>query len=205
MRRYVRILLVAGMMAGLLLTSTGCLFNLFQTARMLGAGNTAITLGTGLMDIVPDGDAQWNLTPQARIAFGLSDTVDLAFQTGALVPLSTGDFGWLGAKGDLKISIVDDPETFSMAMGLGAGYGLEFVNWGVFGEVLFNVNATLPIFVVYQPTIPLQAATFTLMHHIAGGLALPISESASLIVVVDYRPQEPAALFSFGLAIEIAF
>ena len=200
MRKPIRWILCVGLIPATLLLS-GCLFNIFQTARMLGAGNMAVTIGAGLMDIVVDEEPNWNLTPQARLAFGLSDRVDLGFQTGAMVPLSTGDFGWMGAKGDLTFSILDDPETFSLAMGFGAGYGVEFLNWGLFGEVLFNVNATLPIFLAYQPTIPLQGEGFALWHHVAGGLALPISETSTLILVVDYRN----GLFSFGLALEVGF
>jgi len=200
MRKSIRWILCFGLIPATLLLS-GCLFNIFQTARMIGAGNMAATIGAGLMDIVGDEDPNWNLTPQARLAFGLSDKVDLGFQTGAMVPLSTGDFGWMGAKGDLTFSILDDPETFSLAMGFGAGYGVEFLNWGLFGEVLFNVNATLPIFLAYQPTIPLQGEGFALWHHVAGGLALPISETSTLILVVDYRN----GLFSFGLALEVGF
>ena len=200
MRKPIRWIFCVGLIPATLLLS-GCLFNIFQTARMIGAGNMAVTIGAGLMDIVGDEDPNWNLTPQARLAFGLSDKIDLGFQTGAMVPLSTGDFGWMGAKGDLTFSILDDPETFSLAMGFGAGYGVEFLNWGLFGEVLFNVNATLPIFLAYQPTIPLQGESFALWHHVAGGLALPISETSTLILVVDYRN----GLYSFGLALEVGF
>ena len=201
MRKRAQIALVVGLMGAVLLTSTGCLFNLFQTAKMIGAGNAAITLGTGLMNILPGEDPNWNLTPQARLAIGLSDKIDLGMQTGALVPLSTGDFGWMGAKADLKFSVIDDPETFSLAMGFGAGYGVEFLNWGLFGEVLFNINSTLPLFLVYQPTIPLDAGEFAVWHHIAGGLRLAISDTAAILLIVDYRNP----LFSFGLAIEIGF
>jgi len=201
MKRTLRLVLILGILAPTLLLS-GCLFNIFQTARMIGAGNVAMTIGTGLMDVVADGDPDWNLTPQARITVGLSDDVEFGMQTGALVPLSTGDFGWLGAKGDFKFSIVDDPETFSLAMGFGAGYGLEFLNWGFFGEVFFNVNTVLPIFLSYQPTIPLQGEGFTVWHHIAGGLRLPITETAAILLVVDYRNPN---LFSYGLAFEIGF
>jgi hypothetical protein len=201
MRRRVQVVWVVCLLGAVLLTSTGCLFNLFQTAKMIGAGNAAITLGTGLMNILPDEDPNWNLTPQARLAFGLSDKIDLGMQTGAMVPLSTGDFGWMGAKADLKFSVIDDPETFSLAMGFGAGYGVEFLNWGLFGEILFNINSTLPLFLVYQPTIPLEADGFAIWHHIAGGLRLAISDTAALILIVDYRNP----LFSFGLGIEIGF
>ena len=202
MRKRLRVLLAVGLVLGVLLTSTGCLFNLFQTARMIGSGNAAITLGTGLINILPGEDPNWNLTPQVRLTFGLSDKVDLGMQTGALVPLSTGDFGWLGAKGDVKFSIVDDPETFSLAMGIGGGNGIEFFGWGLFAEVLFDVNATVPLFFVYQPTIPLSEEDFVLWHHVAGGLKLAISENAVLLLIADYRSPE---LFSFGLAIQIGF
>jgi hypothetical protein len=199
MRTRIRIVLAIGVVASAVFMN-GCLFNLFQTARMLGSGNVAITLGSGFMDVVPDDDADWALTPQARLAVGITDTIDFGMQTGAFVPLTTGDFGWLGAKGDLKFSIVDDPETFSLAMGFGAGYGAEFLNWGLFGEVLFDVNSTIPLFFVYQPTIPLQADSFAIWHHVAGGLKLRISPTTVLLLIVDYRNPQ---LFSFGLAIEI--
>jgi hypothetical protein len=71
----------------------------------------------------------------------------------------------------------------------------------LFGEILFNINSTLPLFLVYQPTIPLEADDFAVWHHIAGGLRLAISDTAALILIVDYR--NPS--FSFGLAIEIGF
>jgi len=204
MRRAIRVVLLMGLLGGVLLLSTGCLFNIFQTARMLGAGNTALTIGTGLMDIdVDGGDPNWNLAPQARFAVGLSDTANLGFQTGALVPLSTGEFNWLGIKGDVTFAVVDDPETFSLALGLGAGYGIEFLNVGIFGEVLFSVNSTLPLFIVYQPTVPLNGNGFTLLHHVAGGLALPLSEKATILLVVDWRNGLLSP--SYGIGIEIGF
>lgn len=201
MNRKLRLLLIVGVLTPTLLLS-GCLFNIFQTARMVGAGNVAITFGSGLLDPVVDGDPNWSLTPQVRLAVGLSDAAEFGMQTGALVPLSSGDFGWLGARGDFKFSIVDDPETFSLAMGFGAGYGLEYLNWGLFGEVFFNVNTVLPIFLTYQPTFPLQGEGFAIWHHIAGGLRLPISETAAVLIIVDYRNPE---LFSYGIGFEIAF
>jgi len=205
MRRMIRVALAVVLLGGVLILSTGCLFNIFQTARMLGAGNTALTIGVGMMDIVTiDDGPNWNLTPQARLTFGLSDTVDLGIQTGALVPLSTGDFGWLGVKGDVLFSLVDDPEAFSFAVGIGAGYGLEFLNTAVFGEAIFSVNGSLPLTIVYQPTVPLTGA-FTVLHHISGGLELPISETASIFLVVDVRPQEPRMLVSYGLGFQIGF
>ena len=187
-------------MAAVLLASTGCLFNLFQTARMLGSGNVSLTVGTGVMNIAVEDNANWNLTPQARLAVGLSDKIDLGFQTGALVPLSTGDFGWLGVKGDLKFSILDDPESFSLAMGVGGGYSVEFLNWGVFGEVLFSAN-TFPVFLVYQPTLPIEAEGFVIRHHVAGGVALPISDTATVFLSVDVA----GGVVSFGLALEVGF
>jgi len=205
MRRGIRVAWVIGLLGSVLVLSTGCLFNIFQTARMLGAGNSALTIGVGLMDVSIEDDPSWTLTPQARLAFGLSDSVDLGLQTGALVPLSTGDFGWLGVKGDLLFSLVNDPEAFSFAMGIGAGYGLEFLNMGIFGEAIFSVNGSLPLTIVYQPTVPLTGDGITILHHISAGLELPISEKASVFLVVDIRPQEPRALISYGLGLAIEF
>ena len=197
--RIKRRIALAVLLVSVAMVLNGCLFNLFQTARMLGSGNVAVTIGSGLMDVSIDDDPAWALTPQARIGFGLSDKIDLGLQTGALVPLSTGDFGWLGAKGDLKFSVVDDPETFSLAMGVGAGNGIEFLGWGVFGEIFFDVNSVLPIFFAYQPTIPISGE-LTVLHHGAMGLRLKVSETASILLQVDVRDFQ---LFSFGLALEI--
>ena len=102
---------------------SGCLFNMFQTARMVSSGDVSFLPGTGVMDIGINDTSNWILTPQARVSFGLSGTANLGLQTGATLPMSGGDLGWLGLRGDVKFSVVDDPETVSLALGVGVGYG----------------------------------------------------------------------------------
>jgi len=201
MNTRLRIVLAVGILAGVVLLS-GCLFNLFQTARTIGAGNVGLTIGSGLMDVEIDEGTTWALTPQARLTIGLGDRVDFGVHTGAMFGLTGGQPGWMGATGDLKFSLFDDPEAFALSLGFGGGYGVEFLGWGVLGEVLFDSNlSVLPIFIVYQPTIPLSAEDFAVWHHVAGGLKLTLSEKARILLQVDLR----APLVSFGLAIEIDF
>jgi hypothetical protein len=200
MKRTFRVLLAVGLVVPMILLS-GCLFNVFQTAKMLQSGDMSVLVGSGLMDIGIDESSAWVLTPQARLNFGLSNSVNLGIHTGALIPLSTGEPGWLGVAGDLKFSLVNNPESISLSAGFGAGYGLHFIGFGVFGEVFLDLNV-FPLFFAYQPTIPLSGEGFMAWHDVSIGMPLVLSEKARLIIQVDTRN---LALFSYGLAFEISF
>ncbi len=202
MRKRFRWILCVGLIPAALLLS-GCLFNVFQTARTLGAGNVALTIGSGLFDLDLAGtDSDYYLTPQTRLAIGLVDGVDLGFQTGFMVPLAGGDVGWFGATGDLKFALFDEPDSFALALGFGGGYSLEVLGWEAFGEVFFDSNVKfLPIFVAYQPHFALVGG-LGLVHHFTGGLKLRLSDRARLLVEVDYNSY---TYVSYGLALEIAF
>jgi hypothetical protein len=200
MRKTIRWILCVGLIPTALLLG-GCLFNIFQTARLVRGGEVALVVGTGLLNIAIDDETPlWTLTPQARLTFGLSNAVNLGFQTGALVPLTTGDLGWMGASGDLKVSIVDDPDSFSVAVGIGAGSSVELLGWGVFGEIFLDSNLrAFPVFIAYQPTVPLAGGAVAVWHHLAAGLKLWLSDRARLLLQVDLR----APLISFGFAFDI--
>ncbi len=201
MKRKIRLLVVVGLLAGVFLLS-GCFFNIFQTARTVGAGNVALTVGSGALQILSGSSASWMLIPQARLTVGLSDNVDLGVTTGALVSLSGGNPGWLGAEGDLKFGLFDEPDAFALAIGFGGGYTFIMGGWGAFGEVLFNSNLrVLPIFIAYRPIVPFSADELTIFHQIAGGLRLRISPQAALYLQADSLN----GLVSFGLALEITF
>jgi len=201
MKRRFRILVAVGLVVPVLLLS-GCLFNMFQTAKMVKSGDISVLIGSGLMDVGIDESSAWALTPQARLAFGLSDNINLGLHTGAFMSLSAGgDPGWLGIAGDLKFSIIDNPESISLALGVGGGYGIHFISWGVFGGIYFDLNV-FPLFFAYQPTIPFGGDGFAVWHDVAAGMALNLSEKARLIIQVDTRN---LALFSYGLGFEISF
>lgn len=201
MKRRLRVLLALGLVVPMILLS-GCLFNIFQTAKMVQSGDMSVLIGSGLMPITIGTDTSWSLTPQARLAFGLSNSINLGLHTGALISLSAGgEPGWMGVAGDLKFSIVDNPESISLALGFGGGYGIHFVTWGVFGEVFLDLNV-FPLFFAYQPTIPLGGEGFVVWHDVAIGMALALSEKARLIIQVDTRN---LALFSYGMGFEISF
>ena len=201
MKRTFRVVLAVGLVIPMILLS-GCLFNIFQTAKMVQSGDVSVLIGSGVMDIGIDGSSAWALTPQARLTFGLSDKINLGLHTGAMMSLSAGgEPGWLGIAGDLKFSIIDNPESISLAVGFGGGYGIHFLNWGVFGEVYLDLNV-FPLFFAYQPTIPLGGEGFSVLHDIAIGMALNLSEKARLIIQIDTRN---LALFSYGIGFEINF
>lgn len=176
---------------------SGCLFNVFQTAQMVSSGDVSFLLGTGVMDIGINDTSNWILTPQARVSFGLSDSANLGLQTGATLPLSGGDLGWLGFRGDVKFSIVDDPMTVSLAVG--GGYGLHFIGWGICGGVFVDLNA-IPLFIGYHPTIALGEGGWGLWHDIAVGVAVSLSPRVRLLAEIDTRN---FWLLSYGLGFDV--
>jgi len=189
-----------GGMLGILLLS-GCLFNTFQTATLVQRGEAALVLGSGLLDVSPGGGGPaWALTPQVRLAFGLCGRANLGFQTGAMIPLATGSLGWLGASSDLKLLLFEDPGIVSLAIGIGGGYGIEFLGWGVFGELFLESHVgLLPLFVAYQPAVPLSRKDFTVWHHLAAGVVVRLSSRARLLLQVDWKVPS----LSFGFAVDI--
>lgn len=198
-QRLVLVFLLGALVATL---STGCLFNVFQTARTIGSGNLALTLGAGLLMFQSDSSTNFSVTPQARLAVGLSDAVDLGLQTGALIPITSGDPSWLGAVGDLKFRLFDQPDSFALSLGFGGGYSSEYLGWGIFGEAFFDSNLrVLPIFFAYQPALAIGSDSVTLLHHLTGGFKLKLSDQARLLLEADYR----SGLISVGLAVEVGF
>jgi len=204
MRKRWRTLLVVVVVSSVLLLS-GCFFNIFQTAKTVGAGNVALTVGSGLLNFQIGDNYNWVVTPQARLAFGLTDGVDLGFHTGAMVSLVTGEPSWLGALGDLKFSLFDEPDAFSLAFGFGGGSASELGGWGAFLEIFLDSNVkAFPVFIAYRPLFPFSADTFTVWHHLTGGLRLKLSDTAVLLVQVDGFSVF-TGMISFGLALEITF
>ena len=182
--RRLRSLAMVGLLLVVVLLS-GCYFNIFQTARTVGAGKVAISLGSGVVNIVAGENSSLVFTPQARIAVGLSDSVDLGIQSGLMVN-SSGTPSFLGAIGDIKLALLQDPETFSIALGLGGGYSPGLLGWGVEGSVYLDSNiAFLPIYAVYRPILPLSGDTLSVIHQFGGGLHLDLSDSARILIEVD--------------------
>ena len=75
MKRRWKGILVVGLVIGAM-SLGGCLFNVFQTARTIGAGNVGLTVGSGLFNLGGDADGGWILSPQARLTIGMADGVD---------------------------------------------------------------------------------------------------------------------------------
>ena len=182
--------------------STGCFFNIFQTARTLGQGNVALNLGMAAMNIAIDTDNNWILTPQGRLAVGIADGIDLGVRSGVMFGLDTGNLGFLGVVGDIKASLFAQPEGFALAVGFGGG-SLGMLGWGL--EASIYVDSTLqylPIYFVYRPLFPLNnEAEFTILHQLAGGLHLMLSPTTRLLIEIDSW----GGLLSAGIGLEILF
>ncbi|MEN6368367.1 MAG: hypothetical protein ABFD77_01545 [Thermotogota bacterium] len=203
MRKRMRWVAVVGLAGAVLLCSTGCLFNIFQTARTIGAGNVALALGTGLFDFNLDENVHaYCLTPEVRLAIGVADGVDLGIDTAFLVPLEGGNAAWGSTTADLKFALFDQPDSFALALGFGGGNSIETVGWEVFGEVFLDSNARyLPVFFAYMPEVALVEG-LGFIHHVTGGLKLPLSDSVRLLVEVNWNS---LTYFGYGLALEVGF
>lgn len=189
----VAILLSAGLL-------TGCFFNIFQTARTVGQGNVALGIGAAALNMVIGDDNNWMLTPQGRISIGLADNVDLGVRSGGMFSFTTGELGFLGAMGDIKVSLFHDPELLSLALGFGGGYSMGMFGWGLEGSVYLDSNIRiLPIYFVYRPLFPLAGDGVTVLHQLGGGLHLTLSENTRLLIEVDYWQ----GILSFGISLEI--
>jgi hypothetical protein len=195
-RRVLSVLLIP---TALLLS--GCLLNVFQTAKTLGEGNVALTIGSGLFDMsLIETESLYFLTPQARLAVGLADGIDLGAQTGLLVPFGEGEVVWPGATGDVKFALFDDPELFALSLAVGGGFSLETLGFDAFVTLFLDSNVRfLPLFVLYQPHVAL-AEGFALIQHFAGGLKLRLSDRVRLLVQADYNSY---TYVSYGLAVEV--
>ncbi len=194
--------LVVGVLLGTMLLLSGCFFNIFQTAETIGKGNVGLTIGTGAMQVTVHNSSNWLFTPQARLTLGLADNVDLGIQTGALASLGGGSPAWLGAEGDLKFGLFNEPDAFALAVGFGGGYTFVMNGWGAFGEVLLNSNLRiLPIFFAYRPMVSFSSDKFNILHQLAGGLRLRLSPQSALYLQVDSL----GGMISFGFGLQIAF
>ena len=206
MRSRIRIMMVVGLVAAVLVCSTGCLFNIFQTARTIGAGNIGLALGSGLYALTIDETTTHFLTPQARLAIGIAEGVDLGVQTGMMVSLEGDDPAWMGIVGDVKFSLFDQPDSIALALGFGGGFSLEALGWEVFAELFLESNARyLPVFLTYQPSLSLAGAT--IFHHLTAGLKLAISPQARILLQVDWQPILGVLYggLSYGVALQFAF
>lgn len=200
MKTSVRAVLMVGLLISTFLLS-GCFFNVFQTARTLGRGDVALTLGMGLLNVaLGGGEPNPILTPQARLAAGISDGVELGLQSGIMISAAGGQPGFLGVVTDLKVSVFDEPGAFALAVGFGGGWSVPMAGWGVQGSVYLDSNLrVLPLYFVYRPIFPLAAEDFTVWHQFAAGLHLRVSDTARLLLEVDNFN----GIWSIGLGLEL--
>ncbi|MBC7093620.1 hypothetical protein H5T53_06410 [Candidatus Bipolaricaulota bacterium] len=196
MRTGVRVVLAVGVVLSTGALS-GCFLNVFQTAQILRHGDVAFTVGMAVLDLAPA-----VLTPQGRLAVGLSDGVEFGVQAGGMVNPGTGGVGFLGAIAELKLSLVDQPDALALAVGVGGGWSVIMGGWGLQASLYLDSNLWfLPLYVAYRPILPLGAEEFAPFHQLAGGLCLDISDKARLLLEADFL----GGLWSPGLALEVQF
>jgi hypothetical protein len=184
--------------------AAGAAMNALHTAGSAGGERVLLTFGSALVAERSAGGDTWYLSPQLRLTIGLNDWTDLGFQTGVLNPIGTADVSWLGALVDVKLLLASVPNAYTLAWGLGGGYGLDLFGdgWGIFAQLLFESDSpVLPIFVAYRPTLPFDAAAIQLDTYIAAGIHLRLASIARLLLAVDFFHD----VASLGLGLEISF
>jgi len=199
-RHWLQSIAIVGLLLVVVLLS-GCYFNAFQTARTVGKGNAALTVGCGVINVAIPGEYDWLFTPQGRITIGLTDNLDIGVQSGMKI-WSTGEPTLLGIAGDLKIGLIQDPQSISFALGIGASYQPGVLGWGVAGSVWLDSNLPfLPVFFVYRPMLLLGADPLSIVHHVGGGLHLDLSDHVRLLVEIDSWNGELGG----GISLDIIF
>ena len=207
--KVIRMVLGLMMLALIALCSTGCLFNLLQTARTVGVGNTAFTVGLGA---ILNAEYIAYLTPQGRLAIGLAQGVDLGLQSGLRIGMgpAAGDVKFLGAAADLKFSLVEEPHLL-LAADVGGGYSHNAYRdkngWGLsasaYCEPLLPGVSSASCCAGYRLHLPLEANweyEKPVRHQMAFSLSLPLGPGMRLIVEVGVLPFEN--LYSFALGLE---
>ncbi len=185
----------------------GFAFNLFETAEPIGEQVVGLTFGFGLATTELGAGGTWYVVPQGRLTIGLLEGLDLGVQSGWSTEIGTGTAEWLGTLVDVKITSAHVPDMYTVAWGVGGGFGLDFFGngWGVFLQLLFESHAPLlPVFVTYRSILPFDAITagsVELKGYVAGGLRLRLAPIARLLLVVDVY-QGSASL---GVGLEIGF
>src|SRR4030042_1458734 len=110
----------------LTLLTAGCYMTNLTTARTVGAGKVGLTGGAGVIPFAVDSESDYDdilnfdvdvvfINPQGRLDIGLSDAVDLGFQTGLMLVSGAEGFGWLGMLADGKGGVVDGPASGTLA------------------------------------------------------------------------------------------
>lgn len=188
MRRWVKFALVVGVLGAAFFLS-GCFFNALETARVLRQGDVALTLGLGFLNLDPrplEEKANPILTPQVRLAAGITDGLELSLHSGLMVSPTAEQPGFMGAVGNLKASLVDDPQTISLAVGFGGGWSLPMAGWGLQASLYLDSDlGLLPIYLIYRPIFPLGGDEFTIWNQLVVGLHLKLSKGARLLLEVD--------------------
>ena len=185
-----------------LLLLTGSYFNVFETARSIGKGHSSLAVALAAMNIQIEDTATWLLTPQARLAVGLTDNLELGLRSGVTVGVATGNVGFLGAVGDLKVTLFDQPQSFAFALGFGGGYSSGMVGGGIEGSIYFDSTVPFfPLYFVYRPLLPLGGTDLAVIQQFAVGLHLAISPNARLLVEVCSW----GGLLSGGIGFDVSF
>jgi len=192
------------------LSLTGCFFNFLQTARTIGSGEAALTLGLGA---IMNAEYIAYLTPQGRFTVGMTEGIDLGFQSGVRIGMgpAAGDVKFLGAVGDLKFSVLDEPQLL-MAVGAGGGYSHDAYRdkngWGLslsaYCEPVFSHLLDLSCCAGYRLHLPLGKSDDSdgrVRHQLALSISFILSDQARLIVELNGLPFED--LYSLGLALEV--
>jgi hypothetical protein len=201
MKGWGRVSVVVALLVSLLLL-TGCFFNVFETARSVGQGKASLAVALAAMNIQIESTPTWLLTPQARLAVGLTDNLELGLRSGVSVGLATGNVAFLGAVGDLKVTLFQAPDSFALALGFGGGYSSGMVGWGLEGSVYFESTVPFfPAYFVYRPLLPLGGSSTSVIHQFAAGLHLALSPNAQLLIEVATW----GGLVSGGVGIVVSF
>ena len=192
------------------LSLTGCLFNFLQTARTIGAGEAALTLGLGA---IMNAEYVAYLAPQGRLTVGMTEGIDLGFQSGVRIGMgpAAGDVKFLGAVGDLKFSLLDGPQLL-MAAGVGGGYSHDAYRdkngWGLslsaYCEPVFPHLFDLSCCAGYRLHLPLgesDESDRVPRHQLAFSISFILNDQARLILEFNRLPFED--LTSLGLAVEV--
>ncbi|MCX7021047.1 MAG: hypothetical protein NTW26_02010 [bacterium] len=174
--------------AALTLLAAGCYMTNLTTARTVGAGKVGLTGGAGVVPLAVTSDSGDLLDfdtdvvliePQTRLDIGLSDAVDLGFQTGIMLVSGAEGFAWLGMLADVKWAVVDDPDSVTLSWGGGAGW--TYLGGVLEAHLFLDSNVPfLPFYAAVKPRLTIGAGS-GFNYDLSAGVHIEFSDSFRLI------------------------
>ena len=127
-----RLIEIAAFLIVVMLSTSGCFFNVFQTAEPIPPGTFMLTGGASALEYI----GILYMTQQLHARYGISEGLDIGARIGSYLPVSNGSLELMGVVTDIKYQLLKQP---SVALGIGLGAVVPM--GGLFPDFVLEASA----------------------------------------------------------------